>query len=73
MRLSFTEDEVSVMQNQSVTSVKWDSFRAFLEEEDTVYLFQDEPYAAWSFSEKEIGSVAVSRLKELARSKLPIL
>ncbi|MCX2740424.1 hypothetical protein [Pontibacter anaerobius] len=70
--LTYTEEEVSISYAQNVNTVKWSDFKSYLEEEDTIYLLQEHPYLAWSFSEKEIGA-AVFNLKELARQKLPLL
>ncbi|WP_266203753.1 hypothetical protein [Pontibacter kalidii] len=71
MHLSFSTERVSVARGQETTTVKWSDFRAYLEEEDTVYLLQEHPYLAWSFSAKEIGAPALAELREIAKLKLP--
>jgi len=71
--LFFDEEEVGLIQNGQEDVAKWSEFRAFLEDEHTVYLFQENMYQAWSFSEKEIGTAAITSLKKLARQKLPPL
>lgn len=73
LKLSFTAENISVTREAETTTVKWSDFKAYLEEEHTVYLFQDHPYLAWSFSAKEIGATALAELKEIARQKLPVL
>jgi len=73
LNLSFTAENVSVAREEETTTVKWSDFKAYLEEEHTIYLFQDHPYLAWSFSAKEIGAPALAGLKEIARQKLPVL
>ena len=73
LSLSFTAETISVTRQEETTTVTWQDFRAYLEEEHTIYLFQDHPYLAWSFSTKEIGAPALARLKEIARQKLPVL
>ncbi|TXK52850.1 hypothetical protein FVR03_00305 [Pontibacter qinzhouensis] len=72
-KLSFTEEAINFMLATKTHTLKWSEFQAYLEEENTVYLFQDSPYAAWSFSDKEIAATAVKALKELAKRKLPVL
>jgi hypothetical protein len=72
-KLSFSDESISVTRDQETTTVKWKDFRAYLEEEHTIYLFQEHPYLAWSFSEKEIGDSALAKLKDLAKSNLPVL
>ncbi len=73
LSLSFTAENISVTRQEETTTVGWKDFKAYLEEEHTIYLFQDHPYLAWSFSAKEIGAPALAGLKEIARQKLPLL
>lgn len=72
IKLSFTREEVSLIQADTTSSVRWHEFNAYLEEDNTIYLFQENPYLAWSFSDKEIGPSAVAALKEIAKQKLPL-
>lgn len=72
-QLLITDEDVSILQGQDASSVKWEDFRGYLEEEDTVYLFREPPKSAWSFSEKEVGANAIAKLKETARQKLSLL
>ncbi|MDX5438134.1 MAG: YcxB family protein [Pontibacter sp.] len=71
MHLSFSTESISVTREQETTTVKWSDFRACLEEAHTIYLLQEHPYLAWSFSAEEIGAPALAELKEIAKLKLP--
>lgn len=73
IKLSFSTESISVTRAQETTTVQWADFRAYLEEDHTIYLFQEHPYLAWSFSAKEVGAPVVAELKEIASQKLPVL
>ncbi len=69
----FTDEEIGLVQKDKTTAVKWHEFRAYLEDDDTVYLFQENPYLPWSFSTKEVDATTVTKLQEIAKQKLPVL
>ena len=71
--LTFDDDEIRVIQPDQTLIHKWSDFRAYLEEDNTVYLFQENPYLAWSFSSHEVGGTTIAKLKTIAEKKLPIL
>ena len=72
--LCFSESEIQLLQKDRTTIAKWDEFKAFLEDQETVYLFNENPYLAWSFSTKEIGRSAIDGIKEIIRQKsIPLL
>lgn len=71
--LLFDSDKITLVINGERKTVDWANLKAYLEEPGTIYLFNDYPYQAWSFSDAEIGATAVQHLKLLARQKLPLL
>ncbi|MFT2010333.1 hypothetical protein ACMA1I_16780 [Pontibacter sp. 13R65] len=72
-RLLITGEAVSFLLTNKTFTVLWHEFKAYLEDENTVYLFQDSPYHAWSFSDREINAATLVTLKQMARQKLPVL
>ncbi|WP_133242810.1 YcxB family protein [Pontibacter virosus] len=71
--ITFDNDEIRAIQPESTLIHKWSDFRAYLEEDNAIYLFQKNPYLAWSFSSREVGNTTITKLKTIAKEKLPVL
>ncbi|WP_125185144.1 hypothetical protein [Botryobacter ruber] len=71
--ISFNEEFIKYFTDDAKVEFKWNNFKAYLEEEDTIYLIPENPKHTWSFSKEEIGAKPLSDLCELAKSKLPQL
>jgi hypothetical protein len=70
--LAFTDEWIKFETPKIKSEAKWSLFRAYLEEEDTIYLFMDQVNLNWSFSKSEIGDEYL-RLIQIAKEKLPPL
>ena len=72
-KFCFTEEEISLIQKDTTTTIKWNEFTAYLEDDTTIYLFQDNPYLPWSFSAMEVDETIVAAVKTIVKQKIPPL
>ncbi|KAA5549038.1 hypothetical protein F0145_00080 [Adhaeribacter rhizoryzae] len=71
--LEFNQDLIKVTTEKFNSEVKWEYFRAYLEEENTIYILMEQISSTWSFSKQEIGEDALNKLKQIVKEKLPPL
>lgn len=71
--LEFNNDWIKVTTDKISSEIKWGYFRAYLEDEITVYIFMEQVSSALSFSREEIGEEALHKLKAIVKEKLPHL
>ncbi|QMU31355.1 hypothetical protein [Adhaeribacter radiodurans] len=71
--LEFNNEWVKYTTPKTKSEIKWEYFRAYLEEADTIYLLLEQVNSTWSFSRNEIGHDGLSNLKRIAKAKLTYL
>ena len=71
--LEFNNDWIKVTTDKINSEIKWEYFRAYLEDEITIYILMEQVSSTLSFSKEEIGEEALQKLKAIVKERLPHL
>jgi len=72
--LLFDEEQLTYSSDDYKSEIKWTYFSAYLEDTISIYIFpQGSVFSCHSFSAFEIGQDNLQQLKQIVRTKLPML
>ncbi len=72
--ISFDQDKLVISSAASKTEMEWSYFKGYMENNSSIFLFPEGSiYSCYSFSSEEIGQQNVDNLKNISKSKLPLL